>query len=275
MASPLSGGFKVNAREAIDVRLVLSKTEMKTQKYEADGKTIALPSPYFCLCKDDDNIYIYDTNNPEDAQTGKFKLYSSGGSGTTDFEQLGNRPKHNGVVMDKNTNIEDYDDTELAGRVSTIEGKEAGWDAKQDAISDLDAIRSNAAAGKTASDNLGGHTVAKNVPADAVFTDTVYDDTELSGRVDDLEEGKMDKKDGAEEDNIATFDENGDVKDSGFSIEEVALPDPIDPAVREYLVDAEVDENDILDIEKSDGTHVQFQGGGGGNYQFENSILYH
>ena len=39
---------------------------------------------------------------------------------------------------------------------------------------------------------LGGHTVEKNVPANAQFTDTVYDDTELSGRVteaeDDIEE---------------------------------------------------------------------------------------
>lgn len=43
-----------------------------------------------------------------------------------------------------------YDDTALAGRVSTIEGKESGWDAKQNAISDLAAIRSGAALGATA-----------------------------------------------------------------------------------------------------------------------------
>ena len=34
---------------------------------------------------------------------------------------------------------------------------------------------------------LGGHTVAKDVPADAKFTDTVYDDTALSGRVSAVE----------------------------------------------------------------------------------------
>lgn len=34
------------------------------------------------------------------------------------------------------------------------------------------------------SEKAGNHTVATNVPADAVFTDTVYDDTELRGEVD-------------------------------------------------------------------------------------------
>jgi len=43
-----------------------------------------------------------------------------------------------------------YDDTELRTRITTIEGKEAGWDGKQDAISDLDTIRTGAAAGATA-----------------------------------------------------------------------------------------------------------------------------
>lgn len=39
------------------------------------------------------------------------------------------------------------------------------------------------AAEKTLTDNLGGHTVKSNVPENAKFTDTVYDDTELKGRV--------------------------------------------------------------------------------------------
>lgn len=36
-------------------------------------------------------------------------------------------------------------------------------------------------------ENLGGHTVRTDVPANAKFTDTVYDDNELKGRVADLE----------------------------------------------------------------------------------------
>lgn len=43
-----------------------------------------------------------------------------------------------------------YDDTELRGRIETIEGKESGWDAKQEEISDLETIRSGAALGATA-----------------------------------------------------------------------------------------------------------------------------
>lgn len=54
---------------------------------------------------------------------------------------------------------------------------------KQDTISDLTTIRTNAQAGKTASDNLGGHTVAKDVPSNAVFTDTIYDDTQVRGLI--------------------------------------------------------------------------------------------
>ena len=36
---------------------------------------------------------------------------------------------------------------------------------------------------KTLTDNLGGHTIKSNVPEDAKFTDTVYDDTALKSRV--------------------------------------------------------------------------------------------
>lgn len=93
------------------------------------------------------------------------------------------------------------DDTpNIPSRLADLEGdsthrtvtdtEKSTWNGKQNAISDLATIRSNAEAGKTASDNLGGHTVAKDVPADAVFTE--YDDTEIKGRVSDLE-GEVNK----------------------------------------------------------------------------------
>lgn len=40
---------------------------------------------------------------------------------------------------------------------STIDAKASVWDGKQDAISDLSTIRSNAAAGKSASDTISGY----------------------------------------------------------------------------------------------------------------------
>lgn len=58
---------------------------------------------------------------------------------------------------------------------------------KQSAIADLEQIRQHASAGQTASDNLNGHTVGKNVPSDAKFTDTVYDDTGLRNRIGTVE----------------------------------------------------------------------------------------
>lgn len=59
-----------------------------------------------------------------------------GGGGTSDFNNLLNRPKYNGDAMTGSTDIPEV--------------KTATWDAKQDAISDLDAIRSGAALGATA-----------------------------------------------------------------------------------------------------------------------------
>ena len=58
---------------------------------------------------------------------------------------------------DKLSKLENYDDTELSSRVGVLET------------------------------NLGGHTVKSDVPANAVFTDTVYDDTELLERVSNVE----------------------------------------------------------------------------------------
>lgn len=43
------------------------------------------------------------------------------------------------------------------------------------------------AAEKALTDNLGGHTVKSNVPENAKFTDTVYDDTAITGRVSTVE----------------------------------------------------------------------------------------
>lgn len=77
-----------------------------------------------------------------------------GGTGTSNYNDLTNRPKINGITLSGNKSTSDlgiaeYDDTALSGRVTTVEGL------------------------------LDSHTVRKDVPADAVFTDTTYDDTEI------------------------------------------------------------------------------------------------
>lgn len=85
----------------------------------------------------------------------------------TDYEDLDNLPTINGTKIIGDMSLNDI--------------------GAQEKINDISSIRSNASAGKTASDNLAGHTVAKNVPSDAKFTDTVYDDTAIKTRVSSVE----------------------------------------------------------------------------------------
>lgn len=46
-------------------------------------------------------------------------------------------------------------------------------------LNDLNTLRTDASKGASAYANLGGHTVGVNVPANAIFTDTIYDDTNV------------------------------------------------------------------------------------------------
>jgi len=102
-----------------------------------------------------------------------------------------------------------YDDTELrnkirqaetalANKVDKVSGKglstndfTAADKAKLDSLSPYDdsALANRVAATEAA---LGGHSVRANVPANAKFTDTVYDDTAIRGLLD----GKVDKVSG-------------------------------------------------------------------------------
>lgn len=70
----LPQGFKVGAAEAIDSRLTLSKAEMLAIKDSL------MPTVYLAVCKDDNDIYIYNKNNSVDPETGKFRVYISGSS---------------------------------------------------------------------------------------------------------------------------------------------------------------------------------------------------
>ena len=67
----LPQGFKINGRDAIDVRLILSKTEMLT----INDNT--MPNVYFAICKDDGKMYIYNKSNESLSDTGKYRLYFS------------------------------------------------------------------------------------------------------------------------------------------------------------------------------------------------------
>ena len=91
----------------IDDTLVLSKAEMLAV---TDAK---MPEKYFAVCKDDGKMYVYDKFATPNANTGKFTIASGGG--TSDFNDLTNRPKYLGDAMTNKTDvmgfelIEDHD----------------------------------------------------------------------------------------------------------------------------------------------------------------------
>ena len=51
-------GLTITTDEAIDSRLILTKAQMVTVEDD-----FMMPEHYFCLCSDDNQIYIYDINN--------------------------------------------------------------------------------------------------------------------------------------------------------------------------------------------------------------------
>ena len=74
-------GFKVMTRDAVDNRILLSKSEMRKIN---DSQ---MPEKYFAICKDDGKLYLYDKSRVVAAtlaegdtgeSTGKFTLFSAG-----------------------------------------------------------------------------------------------------------------------------------------------------------------------------------------------------
>ena len=95
------------------------------------------------------------------------------------YSDLSNRP----------TIPQAYDDTVLAGRVTAVEtalgGHSVGTDVPANAVFTDTVYDDTTLDGRvsTVEGLLDGHSVATNVPSDALFTDTVYDDTVLAGKV--------------------------------------------------------------------------------------------
>ena len=73
MAIRFGSGFQITSKQPIDTRLILSKAEMYTERYASDQTVIALPDHYMCVCKDDNQVYVYDSHNAVLAGTGKFR----------------------------------------------------------------------------------------------------------------------------------------------------------------------------------------------------------
>lgn len=117
-----------------DEFVTVSKEEdgVVTYEWEQIGSTAIDLSPYYTKTETDELL-----GGKVDKETGK-------GLSSNDYTS---------TEKAKLEGLENYDDTALAGRVSTVEGL------------------------------LGGHRVEKDVPSDAKFTDTIYDDSALDNRL--------------------------------------------------------------------------------------------
>lgn len=78
----LPQGFKIDAAEAIDSRLTLSKAEMLAIKDDT------MPDIYLAVCKDNNSIYIYSKDNSIDSETGRFRAYATSGSEIIHMEAM-------------------------------------------------------------------------------------------------------------------------------------------------------------------------------------------
>lgn len=93
MSINLSQSFHRTSSNPIDDTLALTKAEMLTVNDNL------MPSKYFTICQDDGKLYLYAKSNTPDDTTGRFRVFEGGGSGTTDYEDLENKPSINEVEL--------------------------------------------------------------------------------------------------------------------------------------------------------------------------------
>lgn len=107
------------------------------------------------------------------------KIETSGGGegGTTNYNDLKNKPSINNVPLVGNLRTVDLKltDATLTEEGVPAEAKTVGAKLEEHSTSLL-----------TLKEQLGNHTVKSDVPENAVFTDTVYDDTEVKESIDEL-----------------------------------------------------------------------------------------
>ena len=115
------------------------------------------------------------------------KIETSGGGegGTTNYNDLTNKPSINNVPLVGNLNTANLKltDATLTEEGVPAEAKTVGTKLEEQSTS-LTAL----------SEQLGSHTVKSDVPENAVFTDTIYDDTDIKGSIDELNSNLTDLK---------------------------------------------------------------------------------
>lgn len=71
MALQFPSGFSMAHSEPVDNRLTMSKAEMLATK------KAKMPQVYLTVCTDDGQLYLYNSDNEVDEETGRFRLFES------------------------------------------------------------------------------------------------------------------------------------------------------------------------------------------------------
>ena len=107
----------------------------------------------------------------------KIEVSGGGEGGTTNYNDLTNKPSINNVPLVGNLRTVDLKLTDgtLTEEGVPAEAKTVGTKLEEQSTSLTEL-----------SEQLGNHTVKSDVPENAVFTDTVYDDTEVKGSIEEI-----------------------------------------------------------------------------------------
>lgn len=118
MAIIFPNGFDITSQEPIDARLVLTKEEMLNMK------KASLPEKYFCVCKDDAKIYIYNSENEKNEETGRYRVLETEVDGKSIIEGLVSNDADNliEVLPDGSIKVSEIDIIDEAAIRSLFEG---------------------------------------------------------------------------------------------------------------------------------------------------------
>ena len=192
-------GFKVLSRDSIDERFILSKDQM------LNINEAVQPENYFCVCTDDSMLYVYNVNNPVDAETGKFRKVSSNESvDPSIFQKINDDTLTTddktivGAINELENNKLDKPETDgTAGQILVLQ--DDGSLAYADNVTEFDDTELQEAVAnkldKPEVDGTAGQILVLQDDGSLAYADnvTAFDDTELRELID----AKVDKVDGS------------------------------------------------------------------------------
>ncbi len=102
--------FLISNKTPLDVKQnFVTKLEMK------EFNTMLLSDTALCTCDEDGRLYIYNVNNTEDSETGKWRVHEGGTGGGTTIDELPSEDvNYTNVALDSVTNVKECLDTLVA-----------------------------------------------------------------------------------------------------------------------------------------------------------------